>query len=116
MSARTLTRRQALWMMTTLGMAMLGGHTSSMAAASCTAPVDDPEWLANVKAIVPPEMLANPRDPALARVASLVARGDRATLQQFIAGDYARGRVVAISGWWISRTEARLLAAVALHC
>ena len=37
-----------------------------------------------------------------------------ATLQRVVRGDYVRDQVVAVSGWVLSRTEARLYALVSL--
>ena len=47
---------------------------------------------------------------------SAIENGDEAALQRLVSADYESGRVLAVSGWWVSNTEARIFAAIRAHC
>jgi hypothetical protein len=83
-------------------------RSAAAVGAGClpAAPQARPSPAALVRAILPRPALASARCVAPSRLA--------AALRAQIRRDFARGEIVAIDGWLLSRTEARLYALAAI--
>jgi len=58
----------------------------------------------------------SPADDNAHDVWSAIEKGDVAALQRLVSADYESGRVLDVGGWWVSNTEARIVAAIRAHC
>lgn len=100
------------------------GSSLALSPATFAQPPACPPWLAS-KAIdaigdAGREYLSvSPADRGIDDIWALANEDTEAALtalRKRVADDYAAGRLVRLSGWFVSVTEAQLFAAVASHC
>lgn len=92
------------------------GLGAAVNAAACSAPlIDGIDWQA-VRKLGEEYLLTHAKDAELGNITAMI-NGMRADwrpvvdeLRRMMRADYEAGRLVNLSGWFVSKTEARLLA------
>lgn len=111
-------RRRALQMLSALGVTLAAPNSAGAATTS-----DCGRWLSEDLELEALRVLGreysaqHAGDAGTSRVATLIAAGSDdaaiATLQGLVRADYASGRMVRLSHWFVSDTEGRIFAVLA---
>lgn len=122
MSVNVSDRRQILRLLAALCAALGTGAAPGYGdAPSCSIWLEAGD-LEGARALGREYLTHHPADNGLGGVWPLLqsgaAAGPRglAALSDMVRTDYERGRIVTLDGWLVSRTEARIFAAIATYC
>ena len=115
MSSASMDRRQALRMLAAAlcGSAVAAQFPLDASAAFCPVWVDS-QLMSALESLDVHDL--SPADDNAHDVWSAIEKGDVAALQRLVSADYESGRVLDVGGWWVSNTEARIVAAIRAHC
>lgn len=124
-SAHAIGRRDALRALCALGVTLIlepAVHLDASAHLDATA--NAPAWLVGdadlevIRQLGRDFLRAHADDPHVGEIWKLLRDGSErgtATLRRRVTADYAADRVITLDGWWLSETEGRVFAAVALN-
>lgn len=114
-------RREAVRLLAALAAALGAGTLPASGAAPCP-PWLGPDALEGAKQMGQAFLTGNRNDADVAEVWALLQKdtadtpGRLETLVRQVHEDYERGRIEHLAGWYVSRTEARVFAAIATYC
>jgi hypothetical protein len=114
----TLDRRQVLRLLGYLGVTLVSGLAAAPVPASCASWLSDGLSLEALETLGREYLSSRSATAELAAIAPLIntASTDETALrklQNLMRDDYANDRLVNLSGWFVSVTEGRVLAALA---
>lgn len=109
-----MNRREAVRRLAALAAAC---GTGTVAGAAACPPWLGADALEGAKQMGRAFLDAHAADPGIAQTWAL-AQDESAldTLVQMVQQDYERGHIEHLAGWYVSRTEARIFAAIATSC